>query len=60
MSFVFFTHILTSTVEFFRGYKMCDDIIALMANGKCIVYSCTLKVLVLMSNTVNSDRYSKW
>lgn len=34
---------------------MCDDIIALMANGKCIVYSCTLKVLVLMSNTVNSD-----
>lgn len=39
---------------------MCDDIIALMANGKCIVYSCTLKVLVLMSNTVNSDRYSKW
>lgn len=55
MSFVFFTHILTS-IAFSRGYKVYDDIIALMAKGKYTVYSYTLKVFVLISNMVNIDR----
>lgn len=59
MSFVFFTHILTC-IAFSRGYKMCDDIIALMAKRKCTVYAYTLKVFVLISNMVNIDRYNKW
>ena len=47
------------TVEFSKGYMMCDDVVALKVNGMCdYIHLCFKFFSVLSVNKLNTDRYN--